>query len=50
MKVGLLLPQVAVEWEWSPQEFLRHTFEKAGLRHPDPRAELYGFTVEKFAG
>ncbi|HUR38332.1 MAG TPA: AmmeMemoRadiSam system protein A [Planctomycetota bacterium] len=43
---GLLLPQVAVEWNWGPEEFLRRTFEKAGLRHPDPAAELYGFTVE----
>ena len=47
---GLLLPQVAVEWEWDAQEFLRRTFEKAGLPHPDPRASVYGFTVEKFAG
>ena len=47
---GLLLPQVAVEWEWNAEEFLRRTFEKAGLRHPDPQATLYGFTVEKFSG
>jgi AmmeMemoRadiSam system protein A len=47
---GLLLPQVAVEWGWSAQEFLRQTFQKAGLRHPDPLATLYGFTVEKFSG
>ena len=26
---GLLLPQVAVEWEWDAPEFLRRTFEKA---------------------
>jgi AmmeMemoRadiSam system protein A len=46
---GLLLPQVAVEWEWTAEEFLRRTFEKAGLAVPDPRAKLYGFTVERFS-
>jgi len=47
---GLLLPQVAVEWEWDSKEFLRRTFEKAGLAHPDTAASVYGFTVEKFSG
>jgi AmmeMemoRadiSam system protein A len=47
---GLLLPQVAVEWKWTAEEFLHRTFEKAGLTHPDPRATLYGFTVERFDG
>jgi hypothetical protein len=47
---GLLLPQVAVEWGWSAEEFLRRTFEKAGLPHPDPKAGVYGFTVEHFSG
>jgi uncharacterized protein (TIGR00296 family) len=28
---GLLLPQVAVEWNWDPQEFLSQTCMKAGL-------------------
>ena len=28
---GLLLPQVAVEYGWSPEEFLSRTCEKAGL-------------------
>lgn len=28
---GLLLPQVAPEWEWNEEEFLNHTCEKAGL-------------------
>lgn len=28
---GLLLPQVPIEYEWSEQEFLEHTCEKAGL-------------------
>ena len=47
---GLLLPQVAVEWEWTPQEFLRRTFEKAGLPAGDPAAKVLGFTVEHFSG
>ena len=46
---GLLLPQVAVEWEWTPAEFLRQTFEKAGLTPGDPEAKIYGFTVERFS-
>jgi AmmeMemoRadiSam system protein A len=46
---GLLLPQVAVEWGWTPEEFLRQTFHKAGLAHPDERARLYGFSVERFS-
>lgn len=28
---GLLLPQVAVEWNWDPEEFLSQTCIKAGL-------------------
>lgn len=28
---GLLLPQVAVEWGWKPEEFLMHACAKAGL-------------------
>jgi len=47
---GLLLPQVAVEWEWDAAEFLRRTFEKAGLPPGDPKAVLSGFTVERFSG
>ncbi len=46
---GLLLPQVAVEWNWGPEEFVRRTFDKAGLRHPDPKVLLYGFSVEHFS-
>lgn len=45
-RAGLLLPQVAVEWKWNRAEFLRKTFEKAGLP-PDTRdAEILAFTVE----
>ena len=44
---GLLLPQVAVEWGWDAREFLRRTFEKAGLPQGDPAARVYAFTVEK---
>lgn len=29
---GLLLPQVAVEWEWNSEEFLTHACFKAGLK------------------
>lgn len=46
---GLLLPQVAVEWNWGPEEFLKRTYEKAGLRYPDPAVRVYGFTVEHFS-
>jgi uncharacterized protein len=28
---GLLLPQVAIEWGWTTEQFLRHTCAKAGL-------------------
>ncbi|HZE97543.1 MAG TPA: AmmeMemoRadiSam system protein A [Planctomycetota bacterium] len=45
---GLLLPQVAVEWGWDRVEFLRRTFEKAGLPYPDPDVEILAFSVEHF--
>jgi AmmeMemoRadiSam system protein A len=42
---GLLLPQVAVEWGWGPEELLAHTCLKAGL----PRdAWQHGATVYRF--
>ena len=47
---GLLLPQVAVEWEWDRQTFLAQTCLKAGL-DPDAwrqGAELQAFTAEVF--
>ena len=30
-KRGLLLPQVATEYNWTSEEFLNHTCSKAGL-------------------
>ena len=45
---GLLLPQVAVEWNWDRTEFLKRTFEKAGLPYPDPEVQIYGFRAERF--
>jgi AmmeMemoRadiSam system protein A len=44
---GLLLPQVAVEWGWAAPEFLRRTFEKAGLPLSTPDARLCAFTVDR---
>ena len=47
---GLLLPQVATEWGWTPEQFLQQTCVKAGL----PRdawqrgARLYRFAAEVF--
>ena len=49
-RTGLLLPQVAVEWGWTAPEFLRRTFEKAGLPPDAPDVELFGFTVVKLPG
>ncbi len=48
---GLLLPQVAVEWKWDREQFLRATCEKAGLppeawRHG---ARIQAFTAQVFA-
>jgi AmmeMemoRadiSam system protein A len=47
---GLLLPQVATEWGWSAEEFLRHTCLKAGLP-PNAwqrGAHVYRFSAEVF--
>ena len=43
---GLLLPQVAVEWEWDRETFLAQTCHKAGLPPDawhDPDTEIYWF-------
>jgi AmmeMemoRadiSam system protein A len=47
---GLLLPQVATEWGWTPEQFLRQTCIKAGLP-PDAwqqSARMYRFSAEVF--
>ncbi len=47
---GLLLPQVAIEWNWTHEQFLRQTSRKAGL--PDDAwrsgARVYRFEAEVF--
>ena len=45
MRRGLLLPQVAPEWGWTRDEFLRHTCRKAGLA---PDAWQHGARVYRF--
>jgi len=45
---GLLLPQVATEYGWTPHEFLSHTFEKAGLSPGTLGAEVYVFEGQIF--
>jgi len=42
---GLLLPQVATEWGWSVEQFLRQTCVKAGLA---PDAWLRGARISRF--
>lgn len=47
---GLLLPQVATEWAWDGEQFLRQTCVKAGLP-PDAwqqGARVYRFAAEVF--
>lgn len=48
---GLLLPQVAPEWGWNREEFLRHTCRKAGLADDAWRtgARVFRFDAEVFA-
>jgi len=49
---GLLLPQVAVEYGWDEEDFLRHTCMKAGLMPDewmDERTRIYTFQGEIFA-
>ncbi len=49
---GLLLPQVALEWNFTPQEFLEAVCEKAGLPKDmwkSPSAKLWTFSAEIFA-
>jgi uncharacterized protein len=42
---GLLLPQVATEWGWNAEQFLRQTCVKAGLR---PDAWQHGAKICRF--
>lgn len=48
---GLLLPQVAVEWKWDAETFLKETCRKAGLSEDEWRrgARIQGFTAQVFA-
>ncbi len=49
---GLLLPQVAVEWNWDVPQFLKHLENKAGLPAGalrDPESELFRFSAEVFS-
>jgi hypothetical protein len=47
---GLLLPQVAIEWGWTPEQFLRQTCVKAGLADDawQRGATIYRFAAEVF--
>jgi hypothetical protein len=52
-RIGLLLPQVAVEWKWDVETFLRQACLKAGLpeeawREGSPPATVYTFSAEVF--
>ena len=50
LRRGLLLPQVATEWGWNAEQFLRQTCRKAGL--PDDAwrhgARVFRFDAEVF--
>jgi AmmeMemoRadiSam system protein A len=47
---GLLLPQVATEWQWIRETFLEHTCLKAGLPATawQQGAEIFAFEAEVF--
>ena len=48
---GLLLPQVAVKYRWSPEEFVQNTCLKAGLSKDcwkDRNVKIYRFSAEVF--
>jgi AmmeMemoRadiSam system protein A len=50
-RAGLLLPQVATEWRWDRDTFLRETCRKAGLAPDawrDPETEIYLFSADVF--
>jgi AmmeMemoRadiSam system protein A len=51
-KRGLLLPQVAVQHKFSPEQFLEETCRKAGLAADawqEPATQILGFTCEVFS-
>jgi hypothetical protein len=48
---GTLLPKVAVEHGWGPEEFLKHTCLKAGLpprAWEEPDVEIEAFEAQEF--
>ena len=48
---GVLLPQVATENNWSPEEFLQHTCQKARLAPDESKRgglEIQAFEAEVF--
>jgi AmmeMemoRadiSam system protein B/AmmeMemoRadiSam system protein A len=50
-RAGLLLPQVAREMKWTPEQFLMGLSQKAGLdpkAYRDPKARLYVFSAQVF--
>lgn len=50
-RAGLLLPQVATEYDWSRDTFLKETCRKAGLAPDawsDPNTEIYLFSADVF--
>ena len=48
LQQGLLLPQVATDYEWTPEEFLDQTYVKAGLMPREPGAEIFVFQGQVF--
>ncbi|HPQ81047.1 MAG TPA: AmmeMemoRadiSam system protein A [bacterium] len=51
MNQGVLLPQVATEWGWDRDEFLRNTCAKAGLPEDawkDPNTSIEIFSAQVF--
>lgn len=48
-RIGLLLPQVAQRYQWTAEEFVRQTYQKAGLPENNEGAELFRFQAEVFA-
>lgn len=52
MRSGLLLPQVALEWNWDVISFLQETCRKAGLQRDcwnSPNSRILRFTADIFS-